>query len=243
MSVIRHRYHQRFGERRINYAAANNRIGKTYTQGGVSYQALKGVDLEFEAEKFYAIIGKSGSGKSTLLHLLGSLDRPTGGQVILNGEDIYKLKDSRLAQLRRRQIGFIFQSYNLLDEHTAKDNILAPVLLDGQKPDMAYFDQVTQELGIAELLRKYPWQMSGGEQQRCAIARALLTRPSIILADEPTGNLDSATSEQVVQLLRRVVDDFHQTLILVTHDPDIAAQADICITIDSGLVKSIRTQR
>lgn len=243
MSVIRHRYHQRFGERRINYAAANNRIGKTYTQGGVSYQALKGVDLEFEAEKFYAIIGKSGSGKSTLLHLLGSLDRPTGGQVILNGEDIYKLKDSRLAQLRRRQIGFIFQSYNLLDEHTAKDNILAPVLLDGKKPDMAYFDQITQELGIAELLRKYPWQMSGGEQQRCAIARALLTRPSIILADEPTGNLDSATSEQVVQLLRRVVDDFHQTLILVTHDPDIAAQADICITIDSGLVKSIRTQR
>lgn len=243
MSIIRHRYHQRFGERRINYAAANNRIGKTYTQGGVSYQALKGVDLEFEAEKFYAIIGKSGSGKSTLLHLLGSLDRPTGGQVILNGEDIYKLKDTRLAQLRRRQIGFIFQSYNLLDEHTAKDNILAPVLLDGKKPDMAYFDQITQELGIAELLRKYPWQMSGGEQQRCAIARALLTRPSIILADEPTGNLDSATSEQVVQLLRRVVDDFHQTLILVTHDPDIAAQADICITIDSGLVKSIRTQR
>ena len=218
-------------------------LEKTYTQGGVSYQALKGVDLEFEAEKFYAIIGKSGSGKSTLLHLLGSLDRPTGGQVILNGEDIYKLKDTRLAQLRRRQIGFIFQSYNLLDEHTAKDNILAPVLLDGQKPDMAYFDQVTQELGIAELLRKYPWQMSGGEQQRCAIARALLTRPSIILADEPTGNLDSATSEQVVQLLRRVVDDFHQTLILVTHAPDIAAQADICITIDSGLVKSIRTQR
>ena len=203
-------------------------LEKTYTQGGVSYQALKGVDLEFEAEKFYAIIGKSGSGKSTLLHLLGSLDRPTGGQVILNGEDIYKLKDSRLAQLRRRQIGFIFQSYNLLD---------------GKKPDMAYFDQITQELGIAELLRKYPWQMSGGEQQRCAIARALLTRSSIILADEPTGNLDSATSDQVVQLLRRVVDDFHQTLILVTHDPDIAAQADICITIDSGLVKSIRTQR
>ena len=112
---------------------------------------------------------------------------------------------SRLAQLRRRQIGFIFQSYNLLDEHTAKDNILAPVLLDGKKPDMAYFDQITQELGIAELLRKYPWQMSGGEQQRCDLARALLTRPSIILADEPSGNLDSATSEQVVQLRRRGV--------------------------------------
>lgn len=218
-------------------------LEKTYMQGGVSYQALKGVDLEFEAEKFYAIIGKSGSGKSTLLHLLGTLDRPTAGQVILNGEDVYRLKDSRLAQLRRQQIGFIFQAYNLLDEHTAKDNILAPVLLDGKKPDMAYFDQITQELGITALLGKYPWQMSGGEQQRCAIARALLTRPSIILADEPTGNLDSATSDQVVQLLRRIVDDFHQTLILVTHDPDIAAQADICITIDSGLVKSVRSQR
>ena len=218
-------------------------LEKTYMQGGVSYQALKGVDLEFEAEKFYAIIGKSGSGKSTLLHLLGTLDRPTAGQVILNGEDVYRLKDSRLAQLRRQQIGFIFQAYNLLDEHTAKDNILAPVLLDGKKPDMAYFDQITQELGITALLGKYPWQMSGGEQQRCAIARALLTRPSIILADEPTGNLDSATSDQVVQLLRRIVDDFHQTLILVTHDPDIAAQADICITIDSGLVKNVRSQR
>ena len=218
-------------------------LEKTYTQGGVAYRALKGIDLEFEAEKFYAIIGKSGSGKSTLLHLLGSLDKPTSGKVILNGEDIYNLKDSRLAQLRRREIGFIFQSYNLLDEHTAKDNILAPVLLDGKKPDMAYFDQITQELGIAELLSKYPWQMSGGEQQRCAIARALMARPSIILADEPTGNLDSATSDQVVQLLRRIVDDFRQTLILATHDPDIAAQADICITIDSGLVKSISQQR
>lgn len=218
-------------------------LEKTYTQGGVAYRALKGVDLEFEAEKFYAIIGKSGSGKSTLLHLLGSLDKPTSGKVILNGEDIYSLKDSRLAQLRRREIGFVFQSYNLLDEHTAKDNILAPVLLDGKKPDMAYFDQITQELGIAELLSKYPWQMSGGEQQRCAIARALMARPSIILADEPTGNLDSATSDQVVQLLRRIVDDFRQTLILVTHDPDIAARADICITIDSGLVKSISQQR
>ena len=115
-------------------------LEKTYTQGGVAYRALKGIDLEFEAEKFYAIIGKSGSGKSTLLHLLGSLDKPTSGKVILNGEDIYNLKDSRLAQLRRREIGFVFQSYNLLDEHTAKDNILAPVLLDGKKPDMAYFD-------------------------------------------------------------------------------------------------------
>ena len=219
-------------------------VSKTFIQkGNQEVPVIKDITLDVYENEFLVVLGPGQSGKSTLLHLLGSLDRPTGGQVILNGEDIYKLKDSRLAQLRRRQIGFIFQSYNLLDEHTAKDNILAPVLLDGQKPDMAYFDQVTQELGIAELLRKYPWQMSGGEQQRCAIARALLTRPSIILADEPTGNLDSATSEQVVQLLRRVVDDFHQTLILVTHDPDIAAQADICITIDSGLVKSIRTQR
>ncbi len=215
-------------------------LEKTYAQSGMSYQALKGVDLEFEAEKFYAIIGKSGSGKSTLLHLLGGLDRPTGGQVILQGTDLYALPERKLAQVRRRQMGFVFQAYNLLDEHTARDNILAPVLLDGKKPDLDYLAQIAAALEIDGLLKKYPWQMSGGEQQRCAIARALLSRPAIILADEPTGNLDSATSDQVVALLRRIVDEFHQTLILVTHDPDIAAQADVCITIDSGRVQSVR---
>ncbi len=215
-------------------------LEKTYAQSGVSYQALKGVDLEFEAEKFYAVIGKSGSGKSTLLHLLGGLDRPTGGQVILQGTDLYALPERKLAQVRRRQMGFVFQAYNLLDEHTARDNILAPVLLDGKKPDLDYLAQIAEALQIDGLLKKYPWQMSGGEQQRCAIARALLSRPAIILADEPTGNLDSATSDQVVALLRRIVDEFRQTLILVTHDPDIAAQADVCITIDSGCVKSVR---
>ena len=215
-------------------------LEKTYDQSGMSYQALKGVDLEFEAEKFYAIIGKSGSGKSTLLHLLGGLDRPTGGQVILQGTDLYALPERKLAQVRRRQMGFVFQAYNLLDEHTARDNILAPVLLDGKKPDLGYLAQIAAALEIDGLLKKYPWQMSGGEQQRCAIARALLSRPAIILADEPTGNLDSATSDQVVALLRRIVDEFRQTLILVTHDPDIAAQADVCITIDSGRVQSVR---
>ena len=215
-------------------------LEKTYAQSGMSYQALKGVDLEFEAEKFYAIIGKSGSGKSTLLHLLGGLDRPTGGQVILQGTNLYALPERKLAQVRRRQMGFVFQAYNLLDEHTARDNILAPVLLDGKKPDLDYLAQIAAALEIDGLLKKYPWQMSGGEQQRCAIARALLSRPAIILADEPTGNLDSATSDQVVALLRRIVDEFHQTLILVTHDPDIAAQADVCITIDSGRVQSVR---
>lgn len=215
-------------------------LEKTYAQSGMSYQALKGVDLEFEAEKFYAIIGKSGSGKSTLLHLLGGLDRPTGGQVILQGTDLYALPERKLAQVRRRQMGFVFQAYNLLDEHTARDNILAPVLLDGKKPDLDYLAQIAAALEIDGLLKKYPWQMSGGEQQRCAIARALLSRPAIILADEPTGNLDSATSDQVVALLRRIVDEFRQTLILVTHDPDIAAQADVCITIDSGRVQSVR---
>ncbi len=215
-------------------------LEKTYAQGGTSYQALKGIDLTFEAEKFYAIIGKSGSGKSTLLHLLGGLDRPTSGQVILQDTDLYALPERKLAQVRRRQMGFVFQAYNLLDEHTARDNILAPVLLDGKKPDLDYLAQITEALQIDGLLKKYPWQMSGGEQQRTPIARALLSRPAIILADEPTGNLDSATSDQVVALLRRIVDEFRQTLILVTHDPDIAAQADVCITIDSGLVKSVR---
>lgn len=218
-------------------------LTKIYGDGENAVHALRGINLAVEKGEFTAIVGTSGSGKSTLLHMLGGLDRPTTGKVMVDGKDIFSLSEERLTIFRRRKIGFVFQSYNLLDEHTAKDNILAPVLLDGKKPDMAYFDQITQELGIAELLSKYPWQMSGGEQQRCAIARALMARPSIILADEPTGNLDSATSDQVVQLLRRIVDDFRQTLILVTHDPDIAAQADICITIDSGLVKSISQQR
>lgn len=215
-------------------------LEKTYTQNSLSYQALKGIDLTFEAEKFYAIIGKSGSGKSTLLHLLGGLDRPTGGSVILQGTDIYSLPERKLAQVRRQKMGFVFQAYNLLDEHIARDNIFAPLLLDRRKPDLEYFAQITQALQIDTLMNKYPWQMSGGEQQRCAIARALISRPAIILADEPTGNLDSATSAQVVALLRQIVNDFHQTLILVTHDPDIAAQADVCITIDSGLVRDIR---
>lgn len=214
-------------------------LEKTYAQSGVSYQALRGVDLDFEAEKFYAVIGRSGSGKSTLLHLLGGLDRPTGGQVILNDIDLYALPERKLALVRRRQMGFVFQAYNLLDEHTARDNILAPVLLDGKKPDTAYLAEITEALEIGDLLNKYPWQMSGGEQQRCAIARALLARPAIILADEPTGNLDSATSAQVVHLLRKIVDEFRQTLILVTHDPEIAARADVCVTIDSGRVRSV----
>lgn len=214
-------------------------LEKTYAQGGTAYQALKGIDLTFEAEKFYAIIGKSGSGKSTLLHLLGGLDRPTAGQVILRDTDLYALPERKLAQVRRRQMGFVFQAYNLLDEHTARDNILAPLLLDGKRPDPDELAQIAAVLQIDHLLKKYPWQMSGGEQQRCAIARALISHPAIILADEPTGNLDSATSEQVVALLRRVVDEFRQTLILVTHDPDIAAQADVRITIDSGRVRSI----
>lgn len=214
-------------------------LKKAYNQGDMSFEALKGVDLTFEGEKFYAIIGKSGSGKSTLLHLMGGLDRPTAGKVLIRGEDIYALKDAQLAKLRRRQIGFIFQAYNLLDEHTARDNIIAPVLLDGKKPDEDYLNQISEALGIGALLKKYPWQMSGGEQQRCAIARALLARPAIILADEPTGNLDRNNSDQVVALLRRIVDEFGQTLIVVTHDNDIANLADVKVTIDSGLVKSI----
>ena len=219
-------------------------LQKSYSMGdGSTFEALKGVDLDFTSEKFYAIIGKSGSGKSTLLHLLGGLDRPSGGRVLIRGVDMYALKDARLAELRRREIGFIFQAYNLLDEHTAIDNILAPVLLDGRKPDREYLDRVVEQLGIAPLLHKYPWQMSGGEQQRCAIARALIMRPAIVLADEPTGNLDSGTSAQVMGLLRQVVDVFRQTLIVVTHDPDIAALADVQITIDSGRVGDVLQRR
>ena len=177
-------------------------LEKTYSQSGLSYQALKGVDLEFEAEQFYAVIGKSGSGKSTLLHLLGGLDRPTGGQVILQGTDLYALPERRLAQVRRRQMGFVFQAYNLLDEPTARDNILAPVLLDGKKPDLDYLAQIAEALQIDGLLKKYPWQMSGGEQQRCAIARALLSRPATSTAPRPTRSSPSCGASSMNSVRR-----------------------------------------
>ena len=216
-------------------------LEKTYGQGGeVAVRALKPTDISIEKGRFYAIVGRSGSGKSTLLNLLGALDRPTAGEVVIGGQAVSGLSDRELAALRRRRVGFVFQAFNLLMEYTAEENILLPLDLDGRTPPEGLFDRVIDTLGIREKLDRYPNQLSGGEQQRVAIARALCARPDILLADEPTGNLDTRTGDEVMSLLREAVSAFGQTLILVTHDPDIAATADVVITLDSGEVVSVK---
>ncbi len=215
-------------------------LSKTYHPGTAqAVEALRGVSLRFERGRYYAIIGKSGCGKSTLLHLLGALDRPTGGQVLCGGEDVFARSRRELARFRRRQIGFVFQSYNLLQEHTAMENILMPLHLDGRRADEAYLGQILSLLEIEPLLGKYPSQLSGGEQQRVAIARALAAKPAIVLADEPTGNLDPNTSQQTLRLLKDTVAELDQTLILVTHDMDIAAQAEVQIRIHQGQIVEV----
>lgn len=217
-------------------------LQKTYNPGTeLAVPVLRGVTLSFDPGKFYAIIGKSGCGKSTLMHLLGALDRPTGGSVFFGGDDVFRLSRRELARFRRRRIGFVFQAYNLLSEHTALENILMPLYLDGRRADPQALESITQLLGIEALLAKYPAQLSGGEQQRTAIARALITRPDVILADEPTGNLDPATGEKTMALLRRMVSQLGQTLILVTHDMDVAANADVIIRMGQGQVDAVHT--
>ena len=219
-------------------------IEKTYHPGTpLECKALLPVNLTFEQGRFYAIVGKSGSGKSTMLHILGGLDRPTSGQVLIEGENICKLRDKDLAVLRRRRIGFVFQAYNLLGEHTARENICLPLHLDGRDPDPELFQQITHALGIEGLLDKYPDELSGGEQQRVAIARALLIQPAILLGDEPTGNLDPTTGEEVLKLLKTLSARFQQTVILVTHDMELAREADTVISLHGGAVSSIETLR
>ena len=214
---------------------------KTYYEGQPNeVQALKPLNLSIEQGVFYAVIGRSGSGKSTLLQLLGGLDRPTGGKLYLEGESVFDLSNSALCRLRRRRIGFVFQAYNLLEEHTVKENILMPLHLDGRDADPAFFDELVQALEIGDKLSRYPDQLSGGEQQRVAIARALVTKPAILLADEPTGNLDPKTGDQVLQHLKTLAARFHQTIILVTHDMEIAAMADRSIRLHSGEIVEIR---
>lgn len=214
-------------------------IEKTYGKGKLQVHALKPSNLEIEEGVFYAIIGKSGSGKSTLLHILGGLDKPSGGKLYLEGESVFDLKDSELAVLRRRRIGFVFQAFNLLQEHTVIENILMPVHLDGKEPDMDHFNEVIKALGIEEKLNYYPDELSGGERQRVAIARALVSKPAIVLADEPTGNLDEKTGQEVLRLIKESAKKFNQTIILVTHDLEIAAEADRIITITNGRISSI----
>ncbi|WP_330647633.1 ABC transporter ATP-binding protein [[Clostridium] hylemonae] len=209
---------------------------KIYNTGGRKFSAIKGIDLKIEKGLFYTIIGKSGSGKSTLLHMLSGLDKPTAGHVFIDGVDIHKIKDSELAKLRRQKIGFVFQSYNLLPEFCAEENIKMPLYLNRKVPDKKYIKEIMRRLEITDLKLKFPNQLSGGEQQRVAIARALAAKPSIIFADEPTGNLDEATGKKVMNLLRTMQQEFHQTVLLVTHDTEIAGQADKLIRLQDGMI-------
>ena len=212
---------------------------KTYNEGSANeVRALKPLELRIEKGVFYAIIGRSGSGKSTLLQLLGALDKPSGGKLFLEEQSVYDLSNGELCRLRRRRIGFVFQAYNLLDEHTVKENILMPLHLDGREAEPALLRELTQALEIENKLDRYPDQLSGGEQQRVAIARALITKPAILLADEPTGNLDPKTGDQVLKLLKELAARFGQTILLVTHDMEIAAMADKIIRLDNGCLVS-----
>ncbi len=211
-------------------------LNKTYGKGETAVQALKSISISIKRGDFVAIIGPSGSGKSTLLHMIGGLDTPTQGKVLLDNEDIYKMDDTHLSILRRRRLGFVFQSYNLVPVLTVYENVLLPVLLEGKAWDQGYIDEIVKLLGIEKRLSHLPGALSGGQQQRVAVARALANKPAVILADEPTGNLDTKTGKEVLELLRIVQRMYHQTLIIVTHDMAIARTADRIITIKDGLV-------
>ena len=199
-------------------------------------KALDGVDLDVEQGEFVAIIGASGSGKSTLLNMIGGLDVPTSGQVCIGGKEIGKMKPDELTVFRRKNIGFIFQNYNLIPVLNVLENITLPIEMDGKKPDESFIEQIIELLGLTEKVYKMPSQLSGGQQQRVAIARALASKPSMILADEPTGNLDSETSREVLELLKETSERFHQTIVMITHNPEIARQADRMIWIGDGRV-------
>ena len=199
-------------------------------------KALDGVDLDVEQGEFVAIIGASGSGKSTLLNMIGGLDVPTSGQVCIGGKEIGKMKPDELTVFRRKNIGFIFQNYNLIPVLNVLENITLPIEMDDKKPDESFIEQIIELLGLTEKVYKMPSQLSGGQQQRVAIARALASKPSMILADEPTGNLDSETSREVLELLKETSERFQQTIVMITHNPEIARQADRMIRVGDGRV-------
>ena len=211
-------------------------LKKYYGSGDTQVKALDGVDLSIEQGEFAAIVGTSGSGKSTLLHMLGGLDRPTSGTVTVDGKDIFALKDEALTIFRRRKIGFVFQSYNLVPVLSVWENIVLPVELDGRKVDQAYVEEVIATLGLDKKLQNLPGQLSGGQQQRVAIARALATKPAILLADEPTGNLDSRTSQDVLGLMKVTGQKFAQTMVMITHNEEIAQMADRIVRIEDGRI-------
>ena len=211
-------------------------LKKYYGQGESLVKALDGVDFTVEEGEFVSIVGTSGSGKSTLLHMLGGLDNPTEGTVFVDGKDISTLKEDALAIFRRRKIGFVFQSYNLVPVLNVYENIVFPVQLDGNHVDASYIDSIVKTLGLESKVNSLPNQLSGGQQQRVAIARALAARPAIILADEPTGNLDSSTSQDVLGLLKVTARKFEQTIVMITHNEEIAQMADRIIRIEDGRI-------
>ena len=211
-------------------------LKKYYGKGETQVRALDGVDLEIERGKFTAIIGTSGSGKSTLLNMLGGLDTPTEGSICIGNTDLTRLGSEQATIFRRKQIGFIFQNYNLVPVLSVWENIIFPISLDGRKPDKRFIMEVVKLLGLEKKLDSLPNNLSGGQQQRVAIARALASKPSIILADEPTGNLDSKTSDDVIGLLKMTSREFHQTIVMITHNPEIAQMADRIIRIEDGKI-------
>ena len=219
---------------------STNSLTKYYGSGPSLVKALDGVTLEIEQGSFTAIVGTSGSGKSTLLHMLGGLDTPTSGCVCVDGQELSSMEPNELAIFRRRKIGFIFQNYNLIPSLSVYDNIVLPVELDGRTVDQLYLNEITDTLGLSDKLNRKPNKLSGGQQQRVAIARALAAKPAIILADEPTGNPDSHTSQEVVGLLKATGRQFHQTIVMITHNDEIAQTADRAIRIEDGRIAESR---
>lgn len=217
-----------------------NDLKKYYGEEPVLVKALDGITMEIEQGSFTAVVGTSGSGKSTLLHMLGGLDTPTSGSVVVDGQELNGMDRNELTIFRRRKIGFIFQNYNLVPNLTIYDNIVLPVELDGREPDETYLMEVVRTLGLGDKLSRKPGKLSGGQQQRTAIARALAAKPAIILADEPTGNLDSRTSQEVIGLLQTTSKNFHQTIVMITHNDEIAQSADRTIRIEDGKIAESR---
>lgn len=217
-------------------------LSKIYGSGESRVTALNHASLKISDKDFISIIGSSGSGKSTLLHLLSGLDRPTSGSLTYDGNDIYHLKDKELSDFRRRRIGFIFQQFHLLPVLTARENILMPLLLDKKQPDETYFKQLTELLGIHDRLNHLPHELSGGQQQRVAIARALIARPDVIFADEPTGNLDTKSGSEVMELLKSIGQEFGKSLVIITHDNRIARMADRHMIIADGVLSEVTSK-
>ncbi len=231
VSLVRHK--QQRGEQEWNRFF---NLKKYYGSGENQVKALDGVNLSVEQGEFVAIVGTSGSGKSTLLHMLGGLDRPTGGTVIVEDKNIFSFKDEALTIFRRRKIGFVFQSYNLVPVLSVWENVVLPIQLDGKKPDESYINEVIASLGLEKKRKNLPNQLSGGQQQRVAIARALAAKPAILLADEPTGNLDSKTSQDVLGLMKVMGQKFGQTMVMITHNEEIAQMADRIVRIEDGRI-------